>query len=431
MEITNKKVIMKFIKLKQKLSLPALYFFYFLIASGSEITAQTGYVTFVHDPCIIKCDDYYYIYSTGNRIDIRRSADLLNWKFIGSVFNDIPAWGVKEVPGVSNIWAPDIFYHDSTYYLYYALSTFGSNHSRIGLATNVTLDPDDPDYEWIDKGKVFRSDASDNFNAIDPNVVMDKDKRIWLSFGSFWDGIRLVELDSNTWKPKQNYKLYSIASRSGGAIEAPFIVYKNGYYYLFVSFDYCCKGVNSTYNIRVGRSKEITGTYTDSNGTAMMKGGGNRLLSGDDRWKGPGHCAVLLEENTDWLILHAYDAENHGVPTLRILPLNWDVNGWPVINTPLSIKDLNKIPDNYFLYSNYPNPFNSTTLIKFAIPITQHVTLKVYDLLGKEVAILVNNIKSAGTYSLKFDADHLSSGIYLYRIRAGTYSSTKKMILLR
>ena len=425
------KVKMKYIKHSHLISLSAVFCFFSLLVSASEITAQTGSVTYVHDPCIIKCDDYYYIYSTGNRIDIRRSADLHNWKFMGSVFDSIPAWGVKEVPGISNIWAPDIFYHDSTYYLYYALSTFGSNHSRIGLATNVTLDPGDPNYKWIDKGKVIQSDAGDNFNAIDPNIVMDKENRIWMSFGSFWDGIRLVELDSNTWKPGQNYKLYSIASRSGGAIEAPYIVYKSGYYYLFVSFDYCCKGVNSTYNIRVGRSKEITGPYIDSNGVKMMKSGGNLLLSGDERWKGPGHCAVLLQENSSWLIFHAYDAENHGISALRILPLEWDSNDWPVTNTPLSVGDLNTLPDKYFLYPNYPNPFNPTTLIKFSIPQMQHVTLKVYDLLGNEVATLVNKIKQAGTYSLEFNAGHLSSGLYMYRIQAGIYSQTRKMILLR
>jgi arabinan endo-1,5-alpha-L-arabinosidase len=429
---------MKFKKLSQKLSLSAVFIFCFLLISESEIAAQTGSITFVHDPCIIKCNEYYYIFSTGSRIDIRRSADMLNWKFIGSVFDSIPAWGIKEVPGVSNIWAPDIFYHDSTYYLYYALSTFGSNHSCIGLATNLTLDPGDPNYEWIDRGKVIQSGVGDNFNAIDPNVTMDKDNRIWLSFGSFWDGIKMVELDSNTWKPEQSYKLYSIASRSGGAIEAPYIVYKNGYYYLFVSFDYCCNGVNSTYNIRVGRSKEITGPYIDSSGIAMLKGGGTHLLSGDNRWKGPGHCAVLLQENNDWIIFHAYDAENHGVPTLRILPLDWDSavgmdsqNGWPVINTSLSVGELITIPDKYCLYPNYPNPFNPVTIIKYAIPRSGLVTMKVFSLLGQEVETLVNQDQRAGEYKIKFNASQLASGIYLYRIQSGSYSLTKKMILLK
>lgn len=117
-------------------------------------SAQTGDVTHVHDPCIIKCGDYYYIYSTGDRIAIRRSPDLTFWHFMDKVFEDIPAWGEREVPGVSNIWAPDIFYNEGICYLYYSLSTFGSNRSCIGLATNTTLDPADPNYKWLDKGKV-------------------------------------------------------------------------------------------------------------------------------------------------------------------------------------------------------------------------------------------------------------------------------------
>ena len=434
------QVIMKFKKLLQKLSPPGLFVFYFLLASASEIAAQTGDITFVHDPCIIKSDGYYYIYSTGNRIDIRRSADLLNWKFIGSVFDSIPAWGVEEVPGVSNIWAPDVFYHDSTYYLYYALSTFGSNHSCIGLATNTTLDPGNPNYKWIDQGKVIQSDSRDNFNAIDPDVVMDKDNRIWLTFGSFWDGIKLVELDSITWKPEQNYKLYSIASRSGGAIEAPYIVYKNGNYYLFTSFDFCCKGVNSTYNIRVGRSQEITGPYVDGNGIAMMKGGGTLLLSGGERWKGPGSCAVLLQEKQDWLVCHAYDAENNGIPTLRILPLNWDSNGWPVMNNPSSVGALITIPDKFYLYPNYPNPFNPTTEISYDLPEDAHIVIEIYDLRGRKINSLVNSYEPAGHHSIEWNArdekgSPLPSGTYFYKLtvknRNGVWSDTKKMMLLK
>jgi arabinan endo-1,5-alpha-L-arabinosidase len=110
-----------------------------IIVLASSTFAQTGDVTFVHDPCIIKSGDYYYIFSTGDRIEMRRSNDLQNWRRLNQVFQSIPEWGVQEVPGASNIWAPDIFYRDSTYYLYYALSTFGSNSSRIGLATNKTL----------------------------------------------------------------------------------------------------------------------------------------------------------------------------------------------------------------------------------------------------------------------------------------------------
>src|SRR3990172_8437420 len=194
--------------------------------------AQTGSVTPVHDPCIIKSEGYYYIFNTANRISIRRSADLNSWQYLGSVFTSLPAWGVAEVPGVSNIWAPDIFYHNGTYYLYYSLSTFGSNRSRIGLATNTTLDRANPDYNWVDQGKVYESNSGQsNFNAI----------------------------------------------------EAPYIAYKDGYYYLFVSFDLCCQGVNSTYRIMVGRSAQITGAYRDKNGTSLSSGGGSQVLAGSGR----------------------------------------------------------------------------------------------------------------------------------------------------
>ena len=188
----------------QKILQSTVVYFFLLIAPLSESIAQTGNSVSVHDPCIIKSGEYYYVYSTGDRINIFRSPDLLNWKSMGSVFDKIPEWGVQEVPGVSNIWAPDISLYKSTYHLYYSLSTFGSNNSRIGLATNTTLDPNDSAYYWIDEGKVIQSKSSDNFNAIDPNFVKDETGRIWLSFGSFWNGIKLVELDTNTCKPKQN-----------------------------------------------------------------------------------------------------------------------------------------------------------------------------------------------------------------------------------
>jgi len=250
-----------------------------LLALNNSIVAQTGAVRFVHDPCIIKAGEYYYIFSTGDRIEMRRSKDLQSWDRLNQVFESIPEWGIEEVPGVTNIWAPDIFYRDSTYYLYYSLSTFGSNRSRIGLAINKTLDPDSPDYEWIDQGKVIGSSSSDNFNAIDPNVAEDSEGRLWLSFGSFWSGIKIIELDPATMKPYADSSLKSIAQRANyGPIEAPYIVSRNGYFYLFVSFDYCCQGVNSTYKVMVGRSDKITGPYKARNNVLMTSGGGTRVI---------------------------------------------------------------------------------------------------------------------------------------------------------
>ena len=403
--------------------------------------AQTGDVTFVHDPCIIKSDNYYYIFSTGNRIEMRRSSDLQNWQRLHQVFQSIPEWGVKEVPGVSNIWAPDIFYRDSIYYLYYSLSTFGSNRSRIGLATNKTLDPDSPDYQWIDQGKVIGSNPENNYNAIDPNVAEDNEGRLWLSFGSFWSGIKLIELDTMTMKPSPDAPIHSIAQRSGaGAIEAPFIIFKNGYFYLFVSFDFCCKGVNSTYKIMVGRSNEITGPYRDRNNVLMTSGGGTLIIASDERWRGPGHCAVLLDGEQSWLVHHAYDAEANGIPTLRIEKLIWDEENWPVIDKTTFIGEEKRssasIP--FALYQNYPNPFNPITKINYLIPQTSFILLKVYNILGKEVAVLVNGEKTAGNYEVKFNGSDLPSGIYYYRlsvsggdVKAGYFLDTKKLILLK
>ncbi|MBN1466830.1 family 43 glycosylhydrolase [candidate division KSB1 bacterium] len=393
--------------------------------------AQSGQVTNVHDPCIIACGDDHYIFSTSDGIAIRRSRDRLRWQYLGEVFEDIPAWGQREVPGVSNTWAPDITFHNGTYYLYYSLSTFGSNRSRIGLATNTTLDPSDPDYKWTDRGKVIESNPGDNFNAIDPNIAMDADGKIWLTFGSFWSGIKIVELDSATWKPPLNYRLQSIASRSGDAIEAPYIIFKNNYY-LFVSFDLCCRGVNSTYKIMVGRSDKITGPFFDRDRKTMLNGGGHLLLDGDDRWRGPGHCAVLRQEDADWLVYHAYDAQNNGTPTLRITRLEWDEDGWPIMDNSAGLEQDESTlhPPDHFLRQNYPNPFNSLTKIAFDLGTSGYTTLKVYDINARELTTLVEETLLLGHYNVPFNAVGFPPGVYLYSIQTNAFVETKKMVVL-
>ena len=207
----------------------------------------------VHDPSIIKQDDAYYVFSTGDEgglnhgtIQIRRSTDLTNWKLVGTIFPSIPEWIGSEIGGVPpNLWAPDISFFNGKYHLYYAGSRFGTNNSVIGLATNVTLDPASPQYHWIDEGLVIRSVPTDNWNAIDPNMGFDADSTPWLSFGSFWDGIKMRRIDPSTGKlAAADTTLYALASRGGDAIEAPSIVYRDGYYYLFVSFDLCCRSVD-------------------------------------------------------------------------------------------------------------------------------------------------------------------------------------------
>jgi arabinan endo-1,5-alpha-L-arabinosidase len=307
-------------------------------AFGQGANEPTGDIRNVHDPAVIEEAGRFYLYSTRAGLSVRCSEDLVRWRLCGDVFGHLPQWAVEEVPGLRGLWAPDISYFNGRYHLYYSASTFGSNHSAIGLATNLTLDPSSQNYMWKDQGKVIGSARSDDWNAIDPNVVLDEAGQPWLSFGSFWGGIKLRKLDPGTGKlSTQDETLYALASRprgpgQPGAIEAPFIVRRGGYYYLFVSFDLCCRGAQSTYNVRVGRARRVTGPYADRSGKSLMEGGGTLVLEGGGRWAGPGHCAVLRTKGGDKLIYHAYDTEWRGTPTLRISDLHWDQEGWPAVS---------------------------------------------------------------------------------------------------
>src|SRR5215213_2043294 len=242
--------------------------------SGQREAAQkssepVGDVRNVHDPTVIKEGGTYYLFSTRAGIAVRCSEDLVRWRLCGDVFGHLPGWAVEDVKGLRGLWAPDVSYFNGRYHLYYSASTFGSNRSSIGLVTNRTLDPASDRFRWEDQGKVISSTAADDWNAIDPNLALDEEGRPWLSFGSFWSGIKMRKLDAATGKlSADDQTLYALASRprtkeQPGAIEAPLIVRRNGYYYLFVSFDFCCRGVNSTYNIRMGRSRRVTGPYVD------------------------------------------------------------------------------------------------------------------------------------------------------------------------
>ncbi|GAK54258.1 glycoside hydrolase family 43 [Candidatus Moduliflexus flocculans] len=293
-----------------------------------------------HDPVIMKESDQFYLFTTGQGISISRSSDLVNWQYARRVFNKAPDWTFKEIPEFKGVlWAPDIAFVNGHYFLYYSVSTFGSNLSCIGLAVNETLNPQDPRYKWDDLGIVIQSTPADDFNAIDPNFIQTDDGRAWLSFGSFWTGIKLVELDSATGKPLSNPPdLIALASRPGveyNPIEAPFIFKHGDYYYLFVSWDFCCQKVKSTYNIRVGRAKEIAGTYFDKDGKSMLEGGGTLVLEGAGDMHGPGHNAVIRNGKQDLLVHHMYDGTRGGMAVLQIRPIYWDADGWPIVGDPL------------------------------------------------------------------------------------------------
>jgi arabinan endo-1,5-alpha-L-arabinosidase len=292
----------------------------------------------VHDPCIIRDHVIYHVFATGPGIPEIVSTDLVHWKSAGAVFEGGgPEWIRKELPESRGLWAPDICYFGGRYHLTYAVSRFGSNRSIIGAASNKTLDRASRDYAWVDEGKVTESRREDNFNAIDPNLLPLDRKRVALTFGSFWSGIKLLMLDAATGKPEPDAKPIALAQRpSPDALEAPFLIRRGRWFYLFVSFDFCCRGLNSTYNVRVGRAEHVEGPYLDREGKPMLQGGGTQLTFSEGTRVGPGHCAVLRDGGHEYLTTHYYDGARNGLPTLQVCPLTWDRGGWPVVGKALA-----------------------------------------------------------------------------------------------
>jgi len=301
----------------------------------------------VHDPStIVRCGDEYWLFYTGPGVPSFHSKDLVKWERGPSVFTNAPVWTAQAVPANRwmSYWAPDVIHLGNRYLLYYAVSTFGKNRSAIGLATNPTLNPAVPAFRWTDRGIVVQSTNTDNFNTIDPAVSQDADGNLWLAFGSYWGGIKLVQLDPATglrqeataWEVVKriatNSPMYSLAFND--SIEASYIYRQSGYYYLFVNWGRCCRGTNSTYEIRMGRSKRITGPYLDQQGVDLMTGGGTPFLSTSGPFIGPGHAGIVSKDGRDWLSCHFYDGTEAGRPTLAILPLDWGGDGWPKVQLP-------------------------------------------------------------------------------------------------
>jgi arabinan endo-1,5-alpha-L-arabinosidase len=339
----------------------------------------SGQFAGTHDPSIAEDHGKYYVFATGAafphhaadgsdvppppappgtpavpaakldtrqlpQFPIRCSDDLHHWTRCGEVFPKIPDWIQAMSPKTTELWAPDISYFDGMYHLYYAFSAFGKNTSGIALAENETLDQASPKYKWIDKGLVLRSYATDDFNAIDPNLVLDAKGQAWLAFGSFWSGIKMRKLDRKTGLlSTTDMKTYSLASRAAKndgprnpdlppdneAVEAPFVFLHGDYYYLFVSWDLCCRGTKSTYRTMVGRSKSVTGPYLDKDGKSMEEGGGTQVLFSNAKWIGPGGESLLRLPGEDLMVFHAYSGVN-GRPSLHISTVGWK-DGWPEV----------------------------------------------------------------------------------------------------
>lgn len=293
-------------------------------ASTWNLTGDTN----VHDPAYIveNGTGTHWVFSTGSGIQVLYSTDGKNYQRSLPIFKEKPAWWSNYVPNQAglDVWAPDIFYYNGTYYLYYAISTFGSKVSAIGLVTTNSISGG----IWKDQGLVMYSNDASSYNAIDPNVTQDKKGNLWMVFGSWSNGIYITAINKDTMKPTGNS--YRIATKSGG-IEAPNLVYNRdtGYYYLFVSIGKCCSGLDSTYKVAVGRSKSVLGPFYDKNGVDMKNGGATVIDSGNTAWIGPGGQDV---NGTNVIARHAYSAAENGAPKLLISDLYWDADGWPYYN---------------------------------------------------------------------------------------------------
>jgi len=290
-----------------------------------RVTGDTG----THDPSVVRAPDGRYILAaTGNNLSLKTSTDRTAWRNAGAVWPGGAPWTTAYTNGGRNLWAPDISYHNGQYYLYYSASTFGSQRSAIFLATSPTA----ASGSWTNQGLVVESSGAVNYNAIDPNLVIDAGGQWWLSFGSFWSGIKLIRLDPATGRRStSDTAVRAIAGRpnAGGAIEAPYITRRGGYYYLWVSFDRCCQGASSTYRVMVGRSTSVTGPYADRNGTPLTSGGGTEVLAGHDAIHGPGHQAVLTDVDGDVLFYHYY--ADSGASFLGINLIAYDAAAWPYV----------------------------------------------------------------------------------------------------
>ena len=314
----------------------SILFFCFIPRQAMCLSGETN----VHDPsAIIRDGDKYWMFSTGNGINAFYSNDLFNWKLGHNTIFEIgkwPSWINSYVPGFAgSFWAPDVVQLNNKYYLYYSCSLFGSPTSVIGLATSPTLDQNSPDYKWTDQGVVVSSVTHNDVNAIDPSILKDSDGKVYLTYGSFSDGIGVIELDASTGKVKAGAGLYRVAGGEHATWEAPCIVKEGAYYYLFANRANCCNGAVSTYYIVGGRSLSPFGPFYDKNGINLRgtrsSAGGTPVIVTSGNFVGPGHFGLLRENGRNIVSLHYYDGNNEGKSKLDIASLQFTEDDWPII----------------------------------------------------------------------------------------------------
>lgn len=301
-----------------------------------EVLALSGN-TFAHDPTMIEADGVFYRFWTAPDIPMASSRDLRHWQDGPPVYTaGTPDWfddWIRTVPGQTfNFpWAPDVSYFGGRYHLYSSFSgRFGANYSCITHLTTTDIASGD----WEDHGPVICSKAGDGHNAIDADVGFEEDGTPWLSFGSWWDGIKAFKLTASGERADDELIHLAQTASPNDGIEAPVLFRRCGYYYLFVSWGLCCPGqgrsVNQlTYRVAVGRSRDIQGPYVDRNGKPMLEGGGTLMVQGNFEFAAAGHSDVLVHEDKVYHFYHAYRRRDGGAE-LRIVEMPFDKDGWPI-----------------------------------------------------------------------------------------------------
>lgn len=285
--------------------------------------------TFSHDPStIVQENGRYYVFGTGWGILSKSSTDLTHWTNGPAIFNAPAPWVPQAVPGFrGHTWAPDVIRLNGQFHLYYSVSSFGKQVSAIGLATSPTLDSAATNYLWTDRGVVIQSTNGSPFNTIDPNLLLDTDGKLWMTFGSYWQGIFLLPLDARTGLRADTNPPVRLAWNH--SVEAACLTRHDDFYYLFVNWGQCCQGTNSTYEVRMGRANKINGPYLDRAGKDLAAGGGTMFLESTGRFIGPGHIGILNEGGTNWFSYHYYDADSRGRSRLALGQMEWSADGWP------------------------------------------------------------------------------------------------------
>ena len=308
--------------------------------SSQRASALQGNDNCADPSTIIKEGNKYWIFTTGTDIYAMYSYDLVKWESgPKTVFNGFrPAWIAAKVPNFAGAyWAPECVYRNGKYYLYYSCSTFGSNVSAIGLATNVTLDPASANYNWVDQGEVVSTNTSSPNNAIDPALVTDAAGAVWMTFGSFFKGIGLIQIDPATGKRLGTSfswiagNVLADGSRGNSGSEASYIVRNGSYYYLFINKGKCCLGSSSTYYVQVGRSSNVAGPYLDKSGVDLNNNGGTTLIASSGNYVGPGCVGLYMENGLNFLSHHYYDSNDNGRVRLSVGNMGWDTAAWPFI----------------------------------------------------------------------------------------------------